>query len=155
MNRKSVGNRWYRPARGSGLFPSGIRFKFMALFLIFGVIPLVGVGLFSYKSASNALLIQTREQLGNLADKTAQQVDTFFERAEKDIWLLSRFPFIQLSFLQFEFGQRLETSRRLMEAYMRNNPYYHRIRLGGPGRAPRSLGARDRYAHGHPAPGLV
>lgn len=131
MNRNREGKRWYRPARGEGLFPSGIRFKFMALFLIFGVIPLVGVGLFSYKSASNALLIQTREQLGNLADKTAQQVDTFFERAEKDIRLLSRFPFIQLSFLQFEFGQRLETSRRLVEAYMRNNPYYHRIRLVG------------------------
>ena len=87
------------------------------------------VGYFSYKSASNALLLQTTEQLGNLADKTAQQIDTFFEVVEKDITLLSNFPFIQLSFLQYEFGQRLDTARRLVEAYEEKNQYYKRIHL--------------------------
>ena len=96
---------------------SSIRSKFIAIFVILGVMPLIVVGFFAYKSASNALLLQTREQLGNLADKTAQQVDTFFEVVEKDIDLLSNFPFIQLAFLQFEFGQRLDTARRLVKEY--------------------------------------
>lgn len=108
---------------------SSIRSKFVALFVIFGLIPLIVVGTFSYKSSSNALLIQTREQLGNLANKTAQQIDTFFNGVEKDIGLLSNFPFIQLSYLQFEFGQRLETAKRLLEKYLQNNPYFERIIL--------------------------
>lgn len=108
---------------------SSIRSKFIAIFLILGVMPLILVGFFAYKSASNALLFQTREQLGNLADKTAQQIDTFFDVVEKDINLLSNFPFIQLSFLQFEFGQRLDTARRLVEEYELKNQYYKRIHL--------------------------
>ncbi len=93
------------------------------------MIPLIIVGYFAYKSASSALLLQTRQQLGNLADKTAQQIDTFFEVVEKDITLLSNFPFVQLSFLQYEFGQRLETAKRLVEAYEKNNRYYRQIYL--------------------------
>ena len=108
---------------------SSIRSKFIAIFVILGVMPLMIVGYFTYKSASNALLLQTREQLGNLADKTAQQVDTFFQGVEKDISLLSNFPFIQLSFLQFEFGQRLGTASRLVEEYEEKNHYYKRIPL--------------------------
>jgi PAS domain S-box-containing protein len=108
---------------------SSIRSKFIAIFVILGVMPLILVGFFAYNSASNALLLQTREQLGNLADKTAQQIDTFFEGVEKDINLLSNFPFIQLSFLQFEFGQRLDTAKRLVEEYEKNNQYYRQIHL--------------------------
>lgn len=110
-------------------FFSSIRSKFIAIFVILGVMPLILVGFFAYKSASNALLLQTREQLGNLADKTAQQIDTFLEVVEKDINLLSNFPFIQLSFLQFEFGQKLDTARRLVEEYEKKNQYYKRIHL--------------------------
>ena len=108
---------------------SSIRSKFIAIFVILGVMPLIVVGYFAYKSASNALLLQTREQLGNLADKTAQQIDTFFEVVEKDINLLANFPFIQLSFLQYEFGQKLDTAKRLVEDYEKKNHYYKRIHL--------------------------
>ncbi|WP_299980283.1 PAS domain-containing sensor histidine kinase [Desulfobacula sp.] len=108
---------------------SSIRSKFIAIFVILGLMPLIIVGFFAYNSASNALLLQTSEQLGNLADKTAQQIDTFFEVVEKDIDLLSNFPFIQLSFLQYEFGQKLDTAKRLMEEYEQKNQYYKQIHL--------------------------
>ncbi len=108
---------------------SSIRAKSIAIFVILGIIPLILAGFFAYKTASNALLRQTREQLGNLADKTAQQIDTFIEVCEKDINLLSNFPFIQLSFLQFEFGQKLDTAKRLLEDYEKKNRYYRRIHL--------------------------
>ena len=108
---------------------SSIRSKLIAILIILGVIPLLVVGYFSYRSASDALLSQTKEQLGNLADKTAQQIDGFFEVAQKDIDLLSNFPFIQLSFLQFEFGQKLDTVKRLIEDYEKKNKYFKRIHL--------------------------
>jgi len=108
---------------------SSIRSKLIAILIILGMIPLLVVGYLSYRSASDALLSQTKEQLGNLSDKTAQQIDNFFEVAEKDIDLLSNFPFIQLSFLQFEFGQRLDTVKRLIEDYEKKNKYFKRIHL--------------------------
>lgn len=108
---------------------SSIRSKFIVIFVSLGLLPLLFVGSFSYNSASNALILQTREQLGNLADKTAQQIDTFFEVVEKDINLLSDFPFIQLSFLQYEFGQRMDTVQRLIVDYEKKHPYYKRIHL--------------------------
>jgi len=108
---------------------SSIRSKLLAILFILGVIPLLIVGYLSYQSASYALLSQTKEQLGNVADKTAQQIDNFFEVAKKDIELLSNFPFTQLSFLQFEFGQRLDTVKRLLEDYGKKNKYSNRIYL--------------------------
>lgn len=108
---------------------SSIRSKLIAILFTLGIIPLLVVGYLSYQSASNALLSQTYEQLGNVADKTAQQINNFFDVAKKDIELLSNFPFIQLSFLQFEFGQRMDTVRRLLEDYQHKNNYFDRIYL--------------------------
>ena len=118
-----------KPVFSPGHLFSSIRSKSIAIFVILGVIPLILAGFFTYKTAANALIRQTREHLGNLADKTAQQIDTFIEVCEKDINLLSNFPFIQLSFLQFEFGQKLDTARRLLEDYEKKNPYFRRIHL--------------------------
>jgi PAS domain S-box-containing protein len=108
---------------------STIRTKLIAIFIILGVIPILIVGYLSYQSASNALLFQAQEQLGNVADKTAQQIDNFFEEAQKDIELLSKFPFIQLSFLQFEFGQSSDTIREMLKNYEKKNLYFNRIYL--------------------------
>jgi PAS domain S-box-containing protein len=136
-------------------FFTGIRSKFIAIFVILGVIPLIIVGFFAYKSASNALLLQTTEQLGNLADKTAQQIDTFFEVVEKDIDLLSNFPFIQLSFLQYEFGQRLDTAKRLVEEYEKKNQYYKRIHLINlQGRSILTVPQNNKEQAGKETPGL-
>ncbi|MDD5204658.1 MAG: cache domain-containing protein [Desulfobacterales bacterium] len=108
---------------------SSIRSKLISVLIIFGGLPLLVVGYLSYESASRALLLQTQEQLGNVADKTAQQIDDFFEAAEKDIFILSNSLFVQLSFLQHEFGQKLNTVRRLLVNYGELHKYFHRISL--------------------------
>ena len=100
---------------------SSIKAKLITILLILGVAPLSIVGYQSYQIASNTLLEQTKRQLGNLADKTAQQIDIFFDAVEKDINLLSTYPFIQLSFLQYEFGQRLDTVKMKLMAYEKKN----------------------------------
>jgi PAS domain S-box-containing protein len=89
------------------------------------------VGFLSYRSATDALLKQTTRQLGNLGEKTAQQIDDFFRSAQKDITLLADYPFIQLAFLQYEFQQRLDTVRRLLKDYRKKNDDFSRIYLIG------------------------
>ena len=108
---------------------STIKAKLITIFIVLGIIPLLFFGFLSYHTASNALLRQAQEQLGNVADKTAQQIDSFFEAAQKDIELLSKYPFIQLSFLQYEFGQRSDTIREMLRNYEKKDQYFNRIYL--------------------------
>ncbi len=75
------------------------------------------------------MMVQTNEQITKLVDKTAEQIQFYFEAREKEISLLSNYPFIQLSFLQFEFGQRLDTVKRLLSDYEKKNCYFNRIYL--------------------------
>lgn len=108
---------------------SSIRSKFIVILLLFGGLPMLIVGYLAYESASRALLSQTKEQLGNVVEKTAQQLDIFFQTAKKDIAFLSDSPFLQLSFLQHEFGQRLTDVERLLSEYLKTHQYIQRIYL--------------------------
>ncbi|WP_153307440.1 PAS domain-containing sensor histidine kinase [Desulfospira joergensenii] len=108
---------------------SSIRTKLICILIILGGVPLLVVGTISYHSAANALMVQTRQQLDNVAGKTAEQVDHFFDVVLKDIQLLSNSPFVQLAFLQYEFNQRLNTAQRLLESYSKKNNYYNNIYL--------------------------
>ncbi|AFM23543.1 PAS domain-containing sensor histidine kinase [Desulfomonile tiedjei] len=100
---------------------SSIRSKLIAIFIFLIGLPLLLSGYSAYEAASRAILAQTEEQLGNLALKTAQQIDSFVDGARNEIRLLSDSPFIQLSFLQYEFGQRLDTVRRLLNDYVKEH----------------------------------
>jgi PAS domain S-box-containing protein len=108
---------------------SSIRSKLISLLLILVGLPLMIAGYLSYRSATDALLKQTTRQLTNLAEKTAQQIDDFFQSAQKDIILLADYPFIQLAFLQYEFQQRLDTVRRLLVDYRKKNDDFSSIYL--------------------------
>lgn len=110
---------------------SSIRSKLITLLLILVGFPLLIAGYLSFQSATDALFKQTTQQLGNLADKTAQQIDNFFQTARKDINLLADYPFVQLAFLQYEFRQRLDTVQRLLADYSRKNDYFSHIYLIG------------------------
>jgi hypothetical protein len=58
---------------------SSIRSKLIAIIIFLIGLPLLAVGYASYDTASRAILAQTQEQLGNLAVKTAQQIDSFLD----------------------------------------------------------------------------
>jgi len=108
---------------------STIRAKLIAILILLGILPLLATGYLSYRSASKTLQSQSREQLGKVAAKTTQQIDDFFKEARKDIRLLSRFPFIQLSFLQHDFGLRSDNANALLRDYRERNNYFNRISL--------------------------
>ncbi len=115
--------------KGNPVFFNSIRTKLICILIVLGGLPLMVVGAVSYHSAANALMVQTREQLDSVAAKTVEQIDHFFDVLEKDISLLSHSPFVQLAFLQFEFNQKLDTARRLLDDYSRNNTYFSNIHL--------------------------
>jgi len=108
---------------------TSIRAKLITILIILGVLPLSIVSILAYEAASDALLFQAREQVGNIGDKTAQQIDDFFRDLEKDIDLLSEYPFLQLAFLQYEFRQRLDTVQRILIDYHNKNNYFNSIFL--------------------------
>lgn len=112
-----------------GIAFTSIRSKLIGILAVLGVLPLLSVGYLSYKSATEALQTQAQGQLGNLVEKTAQQVDDFIDGTRKGIDLVAGFPFIQLAFLQYEFGQRLDTVQKWLAAYRGENPYLNRIYL--------------------------
>ncbi|MEJ2157864.1 MAG: histidine kinase dimerization/phospho-acceptor domain-containing protein [Desulfobacteraceae bacterium] len=64
---------------------SSIRSKLIALLLVLVGLPLLITGYLSYRSTTQALLKQTTHQMGNLAEKTAQQIDDFFQSVKRDI----------------------------------------------------------------------
>ena len=108
---------------------STIRFKLFFICFSLGLLPLLISVFFAYHTMSRAMMIQTNEQITKLVDKTAEQIQFYFEAREKEISLLSNYPFIQLAFLQFEFGQRLDTVKRLLSDYEKKNRYFNRIYL--------------------------
>lgn len=112
-----------------GFMFTSIRAKLITILIILGVLPLSLVSLLAYETASDALLFQAREQLGNIGEKTAQQIDDFFRNLEKDVDLLSEYPFIQLAYLQHEFRQRLDTVKRTLIDYRNRNDYFNGIYL--------------------------
>ncbi|SMD12355.1 PAS domain S-box-containing protein [Desulfocicer vacuolatum DSM 3385] len=108
---------------------STIRSKLFLIFFSLGLLPLLISIFFAYHTMARTMTIQTNEQLTKLLDKTAEQIQFYFEAREKEIVLLSNYPFIQLSFLQFEFGQRLDTVKRLVSDYEKKNRYFNAIHL--------------------------
>ncbi len=108
---------------------STIRAKLFFICFCLGLLPLLISVFFAYHTMSRAMMIQSNEQITKLVDKTAEQIHFYFEAREKEISLLSDYPFVQLSFLQFEFGQRLDTVRRLLSDYEKKNRYFNTIYL--------------------------
>ena len=108
---------------------SQLRVRLLALFVLLGIVPLALGEFFIFRTASETILSQSRQQLLSLVDKTVQQIRVFFEEREKDLDLLASHPLVQLAFLQWEFGQRLNEVRGRIETYQRENQLYQQIVL--------------------------
>jgi signal transduction histidine kinase len=113
-------------------FFKGIRSKFIAIYLLFGLIPQMNKSYHTTHSASASLERLSNSQLANLTAKSAEQTRRQYHEIRKDIDVLSSYPFIQLSFLQFSFGQRLETVALKLKKYKSQNELYSRISLIAP-----------------------
>ncbi len=107
----------------------GIRSKFIIIYLLLGLAPLLAMTYHASYVGSVSLENLSSQQLTNLTDKTASQINQQLTSIYKDLDLLANYPFIQLAFLQFSFGQRLETVEQKLSRYKAQNPLYARISL--------------------------
>ncbi len=107
----------------------GIRSKFIIIYLLLGLAPLLAMTYHASYVGSVSLENLSNQQLTNLTDKTASQINQQLTNIYKDLDLLANYPFIQLAFLQFSFGQRLATVEQKLLRYVAQNPLYARISL--------------------------
>ena len=107
----------------------GIRSKFIIIYLLLGLAPLLAMTYHASYVGSVSLENLSNKQLTNLTDKTASQINQQLNSIYKDLDLLANYPFIQLAFLQFSFGQRLATVEQKLSRYKAQNPLYARISL--------------------------
>jgi len=107
----------------------GIRSKFIIIYLLLGLAPLLAMTYHAAYVGSVSLENLSNQQLTNLTDKTASQINQQLTNIYKDLDLLANYPFIQLAFLQFSFGQRLATVEQKLQRYKAQNPLYARISL--------------------------
>ncbi|WP_029915598.1 ATP-binding protein [Pelobacter seleniigenes] len=107
----------------------GIRSKFIIIYLLLGLAPLLLMSYHSSYVGAVSLENLSSQQMTNLTEKTASQVNQQLTNIYKDLDLLANYPFIQLAFLQFNFGQRLATVEQKLLRYKAQNPLYARISL--------------------------
>lgn len=110
-------------------FFKGIQNKFIITYFLFGLIPLLIISYHSYQSASSSLERLSSRQISNLTQQAGTQVRQQYRQVQKDLNLLSGYPFIQLAFLQFSFGQKLEAVRLKLLSYKSQSNLYTRISL--------------------------
>ncbi len=107
----------------------GIRSKFIIIYLLLGLAPLLLMSYHSSYVGAVSLENLSSQQMTNLTEKTASQINQQLANIYKDLDLLANYPFIQLAFLQFNFGQRLATVEQKLLRYKTQNPIYARISL--------------------------
>lgn len=101
--------------------PLSLKWRILLFYLMFGFMPLLTISYISYDIAADSIRRMTGRQLTQLMERVSQQTVSSFMKAKDDIYQLSQNPIIQLSFLQFSYGQRMETLRERLAVYRTNS----------------------------------
>ena len=110
-----------------------LRAKFLTLFAVFAVVPLIAVGVFDYVYSMRALETLIATQVEEIASQSAAQIDRDFAVRESELLLLTENTETQRLYqaLTSEPGAR-EQALRSTDAYLRQawtvlSPFYSRI----------------------------
>jgi len=101
--------------------PLTLKWRIILFYFMLGFMPLLTISYISYDIASKSIRGLTNQQMTQLMDRIAQQTKSAFHQAEEDIYQMSQNPVIQLSFLQFTYGQRMETLKERLAVYRTNS----------------------------------
>lgn len=106
-----------------------LKSRILIFYLMLGFMPLLTISYISYDIASKSISRMTGRQLTQLIERISQQTEASFQKAKDDIFQLSHNPEIQLSFLQFSYGQRMETLKERLAVYRTNSDTLEKIAL--------------------------
>lgn len=116
------------PLRMKSFYPS-FRTRIFIFYIIFGLTPMLIISYYSFNTASKSILEISQNQISELVKNIASQTDDFYKKTVDDIKQLSENPLIQLAFLQFYYGQRMDAVRDRLSIYRTNSETYHKISL--------------------------
>ncbi len=97
-----------------------LKWRILLFYFMFGFMPLLTMSYISYDIASGSISQMTGKQLNQLMERISQQTASSFHNAKDGIYQLAQNPVIQLSFLQFSYGQRMETLKERLSVYRAN-----------------------------------
>jgi len=111
-----------------------LRAKFLALFAVFAVIPLIAIGIFDYVYSMRALETLIATQVDEIATRSAAQIDQSFAVRESELLLLTENTETQRLYQALAGDDPRAWDRALgsADAYLRQawnvmSPYYSRI----------------------------
>ncbi len=99
------------------------KWRILLFYLFFGLMPMLIISYYSFASASKSISKITERQLTALVERISQQTFSTYEKIKDDIFQLAQNPLVQLSFLQFSYGQRMETVRNKLGRHRSNSDY--------------------------------
>lgn len=101
--------------------PFSLKWRIIIFYFLFGFMPLLTISYISYYIASDSIGQMTGRQMNQLMERISQQTGSSFQKVRGDMFQLSQNPIIQLSFLQFSYGQRMETLKDRLAVYRTNS----------------------------------
>lgn len=87
------------------------------------------ISYYSFNAAAKSILRISENQISELVKNIASQTDDFYKKTVDDIRQLSENPLIQLAFLQFSYGQRMDAVKDRLSIYRTNSETYQKISL--------------------------
>lgn len=106
-----------------------LKWRILIFFILFGLFPLGVVSYLTIKSYTHSVNSMTDKYVGELIQRTANQTDTLAYIQYNHLDILAKYPFVQLSFLQYHNPGQLATVREKLELFRLNTNSFERISL--------------------------
>ncbi|KAA0258143.1 HAMP domain-containing histidine kinase [Deferribacter autotrophicus] len=106
-----------------------LKWKLIIFYFFLGMLPLILISFYSSYIASKSINRITEKQINELIVGISNQIVSTYDKMKGDIFQMADNPMIQLSFLQFKYGQRMNMVRDKLALYRSNNKFYERITL--------------------------
>lgn len=106
-----------------------LKWRIFLFYVVFGFIPLWVVFYLSVVAYTRSINAMTEKYVGELVQRTADQTDTLGRMYFKHLDILVKYPFVQLSFLQYPYGGQMGTVQDKLELFRLNTNSFDYITL--------------------------
>lgn len=106
-----------------------LKWRLFLFYVFLGFIPMVVVSYFAVVSYSRSINSLTDNYLTQLVKQIAEQTDDLGHNYYNHLNSLSKYPFLQLSFLQYPLGGQLSTTQEKLEHFRKNSSSFDQLTL--------------------------
>ena len=106
-----------------------LKWQLFLFYILLGFIPMVAISYFAVISYSRSINTLTDDYLTELVRQISEQTDALADNYFKYMNILSKYPFVQLSFQQYPFAGQIGTIQEKLELYRVNTESFDRIAL--------------------------